>query len=89
MIALRSATRNGIHLYFILNGIARRIKMQGDDVLCISVKRTHGNPCTNSVRTKVLPGELWVQDEQVRPCEDNPDDPDDDEHRDGDSGGGP
>jgi hypothetical protein len=87
MIARRSATGNGIPLYLILDGIARRIKMQGDEVLRISVKRTHWHHYTISVRTKSLPGELRVPDERVRPSEDNPDDLKDDVHRDGDSGG--
>jgi hypothetical protein len=65
MTARRSATENGIPLYLIPHGIARRIKKQDDEVLCISVKRTHWHYYTISVRIKSLHKELRSRNERV------------------------
>ena len=87
MTARRSATEDGIPLYLIPHVIARQINKQGDEVWRISVKRTHWLHYNISVRTKSLPRELRVQSELFRSCKDNPDDPDNEIHRNRDSGG--
>lgn len=58
MVRIRSNDHREIPLFLLPHVVAKQIKLIGDRIYRISVKRTHWHHYNVSVRTKALPREL-------------------------------
>ena len=84
MTERRSATETEIPLYLIPTAIARQIKLHGEVVHRISVKRTCKHHYNITVRTKTLNREFKIRNDRALLLAD---DPVGDRDSNGDSGG--